>query len=178
MSPEIIQGKRPDYRSDLYSFGVMVYKIMTGEFPFSGENVYVLLNNIVNTHPKKPSEINKNISNAFENIILRLLEKQPYLRPFRSALELLEILKEIPLLKKEIEYSRTEDKSFSKKKYFIRLIHNEKTELSNYIKSGGSIDGIEWDAVTEWRTGCVHVFRISIQNQSEWNSNNGFKNEA
>src|SRR3989344_94268 len=41
MSPEIIQGKRPDYRSDLYSFGVMVYKIMSGVFPFSGENVYV-----------------------------------------------------------------------------------------------------------------------------------------
>lgn len=146
MSPEIIQGKQPDYRSDLYSFGVMVYKIMTGEFPFSGENVYVLLNNIVTIYPKKPTEINKNISNAFENIILRLLEKQPYLRPFRNALELLEILKEIPLLKKEIEYSRTEDKSFSKKKYFIRLIHNEKTELSNYIKSGGSIDGIEYPA--------------------------------
>lgn len=144
--PELIEGKRPDYRSDLYSFGVMLYKILTDRFPFSGENVFVLINNIITRPPENPSNINKNISNAFENIILRLLEKQPYLRPFKSASELAKILKEIPLLKRETDFRIIEDKTFKQKKFFIRLLHNEKAEIAEFIQAGGHVDGIEYQA--------------------------------
>ena len=90
--------------------------------------------------------INLDISNPLENIILRLLEKQPYLRPFQSATELAEKLKEIPLLKKDLEFHITEDKTPIRKEYFVRLLHNEKTDLENFLKSGGLIDGVEYTA--------------------------------
>ena len=146
MPPEIIEGKRPDYRSDLYSFGVMLYKIFTNRFPFSGENIFILINNIITHSPEKPSRLNKTISNAFENIILRLLEKQPYLRPFRSASELANILKETPILRKEADFKIIEDKTYKNKKFFIRLLHTEKTELANFIRKEGHVDGVEYQA--------------------------------
>ncbi len=144
--PEIIEGKRPDYRSDLYSMGVMLYRILTNQFPFKGENVFVLINNIITYPPEKPSSINKTISNAFENIILRLLEKQPYLRPFQSALELANILNEIPILKKEMDFKIIDDKSYQQKSFFIRLLHTEKTEIENFVRRGGHVDGVEYQA--------------------------------
>lgn len=144
--PEIIEGKRPDYRSDLYSMGVMLYRILTNQFPFKGENVFVLINNIITYPPEKPSSLNKTISNAFENIILRLLEKQPYLRPFQSALELANILNEIPILKKEMDFKIIDDKSYQQKTFFIRLLHTEKTEIENFVRRGGHVDGVEYQA--------------------------------
>jgi len=139
MSPEIIEGKTIDYRSDLFSFGILLYYIFTKQFPFSGENIFVLLNNIVKNKFK-------DISNSLENIILKLLEKQPYLRPFQSAHELMNVLNEIPFLKVSIDLENEEDKSFERKRFFIRLMHNEKSELSNFLKKGGNIDGVEYQA--------------------------------
>lgn len=144
--PEIIEGKRPDYRSDLYSFGVMLYKILTDRFPFCGENVFVLINNIITRPPENPSNVNTSISNAFENIILKLLEKQPYLRPFKSASELAEIIKGIPLLKRDTDFRNIDDKTFKQKKFFIRLLHNEKAAIASFIRSGSHFDGIEFQA--------------------------------
>lgn len=146
MSPEMIEGKVIDYRSDLYSFGVLLYYICTQEYPFQGENVFVLLNNIVKQAPKRISDKFPNISNALENIILKLLEKQPYLRPFKDALELQQVILDIPLLIVNIPLHKTEDKSFSQKKFFIRLLHTEKNELKNFLNTGSYIDGIEYPA--------------------------------
>lgn len=146
MSPEMIEGKGIDYRSDLYSFGVLLYYIYTQEYPFQGENVFVLLNNIVKQHPKKVSDKCPDISNALENIIFKLLEKQPYLRPFKDALELQQVILDIPLLQADLPLHKVKDKSFSQKRFFIRLLHTEKTEIKNFISAGGQIDGIEFPA--------------------------------
>ncbi len=146
MSPEIIEGKSIDFRSDLFSFGVLLYYIFTNEYPFSGENIFVLLNNIVKKPPERISEKLKDISNLLENIILKLLEKQPYLRPFQNAHELKNILNEIPFFKVNIDLQNEDDKSFEKKKFFIRLMHNEKGEIESYIKNNGRIDGVEFPA--------------------------------
>lgn len=146
MSPEIIEGKTIDYRSDLYSFGVILYHIYTDQYPFSGENIFVLLNNIVTKPPKRVSDNFSMISNQMENIILKLLEKQPYLRPFRDALELKNVINEIPLIKTTLSIEKEVDKSFKKKKFFVRLLHTEKTEFSNFIEVGGKVDGIEYPA--------------------------------
>lgn len=146
MSPEMIEGKEIDYRSDLYSFGVLLYFVCTEEYPFQGENVFVLLNNIVKQHPKRVSGKFPDISNSFENIILKLLEKQPYLRPFKDAKELEQVILDIPLLQVAMPLHTAEDKSFSQKRFFIRLLHTEKNELNSFIKSGGEIDGIEYPA--------------------------------
>ena len=146
MSPEMIEGKVIDYRSDLYSFGVVLYFIFTQEHPFQGENVFVLLNNIVKQHPERVSNKFSEISNALENIILKLLEKQPYLRPFIDAMELQKVILDIPFLQVDIPLHKTEDKSFLQKRFFIRLLHTEKNELKNFVTSGGIVDGIEYPA--------------------------------
>lgn len=146
MSPEMIEGKEIDYRSDLYSFGVLLYFVCTEEYPFQGENVFVLLNNIVKQYPKRVSEKFSDISNSFENIILKLLEKQPYLRPFKDAKELAQVILDIPLLQIAMPLPKTEDKSFPQKRFFIRLLHTEKSELKSFTESGGEIDGIEYPA--------------------------------
>ncbi|MBI5098108.1 MAG: serine/threonine protein kinase [Nitrospirae bacterium] len=146
MSPEMIEGKTIDYRSDLYSFGVVLYFIFTQEYPFQGENVFVLLNNIVKQQPARISDKFPGISNALENIILKLLEKQPYLRPFKDALELRQVMLDVPLLQADIPLYTIKDKSFSQKKYFIRLLHTEKNELKRFLNSGGIVDGIEYPA--------------------------------
>jgi len=146
MAPEMIEGKEIDYRSDLYSFGVLLYYIYTNKYPFTGENVFVLLNNIVQQFPKRISDTFPNISNAMENIILKLLEKQPYLRPFKDAKELEKVILDIPLLQVKVSLHKIKDKSFPKKRFFVRLLHTEKTEVERYLKAGGSIDGVEYPA--------------------------------
>ncbi len=146
MSPKIIEGKQIDFRSDLYSFGVLLYYFFTGEYPFTGENIFVLLNNIIKNPPQRICDIYPNISNIFENLILKLLEKQPYLRPFQNAEELKNVILDIPLFKTKIDIKKETDKSYKKKKYFCRLLHNEKTELKKFLIDNGKIDGIEYPA--------------------------------
>jgi len=146
MSPEIIEGKTIDYRSDLFSFGVLLYYIFTKEFPFSGENIFVLLNNIITKAPRKISALYEDISNTLENIILKLLEKQPYLRPFKDAMELKNVLNSIPFLKVQIDLQNEDNRSYENKKFFVRLMHNEKVEIETFLKNDGYIDGVEFPA--------------------------------
>ena len=72
MSPEQALGKVLDYRTDIYSLGVILYEMSTGSLPFMGDNEIVVLRKIINEKPQLPSELNKNISPDLEKIIFRL----------------------------------------------------------------------------------------------------------
>ena len=75
MSPEQIRGENLDHRSDIWSFGVVLYEILTGQHPFTGENAYALIDSILNEAPKSISHLNADIPESLDHVILKALEK-------------------------------------------------------------------------------------------------------
>ncbi|MFH2056251.1 MAG: protein kinase [bacterium] len=77
MSPEQAQGKDVDSRSDVFSFGILLYNMFTGELPFTGKTQVSILARILETHPEKPSLKNEAIPPELERIIDKCLQKDP-----------------------------------------------------------------------------------------------------
>jgi tetratricopeptide (TPR) repeat protein len=75
MSPEQIQGQEVDHRSDIFSFGVVLYEMLTGHAPFSGEHEAAMLFSIVNEEPHPISSYVPATSSQFQNLVERMLEK-------------------------------------------------------------------------------------------------------
>jgi len=76
-SPEQIKGENVDIRSDLYSIGCTLYELLTGRPPFLGTNSINISFKHINEQPQPPSSLNKEISKDLDNIILKLLAKNP-----------------------------------------------------------------------------------------------------
>jgi Tol biopolymer transport system component len=98
MSPEQAQGQTVDHRSDIFSFGVVLYEMATGNCPFAGEYEAAMMYSIVNEHPAPPSELQQGMPKELERIIFKCLEKQKEDR-YQSAEHLLTDVKK---LKKDI----------------------------------------------------------------------------
>jgi eukaryotic-like serine/threonine-protein kinase len=85
MSPEQLRSDPADFRSDIYSLGVVLYEAATGKRPFISTNSSTLIADILNKTPDPPSKLNPNISVGFENVILRCLAKEPARRHQRAS---------------------------------------------------------------------------------------------
>jgi hypothetical protein len=77
MSPEQVKGKALDGRSDLFSFGVVLYEMLTGEKPFVGQNVTTIIYKIVNEQPTPPRDLDVTIHPGLSAIITKALAKSP-----------------------------------------------------------------------------------------------------
>ena len=77
MSPELIRGRAVDQRSDLYSLGVVLYEVLTGKPPFTGENPASVMLQHLKDLPRPPSAITRGTSVWIEKSIMKLLEKEP-----------------------------------------------------------------------------------------------------
>lgn len=77
MSPEQIESQPVDGRSDIFSFGIVLYQMITGRLPFNGNNANSLMYEIVNKEPPKPSSLNSAASEIMDQIIARCLAKKP-----------------------------------------------------------------------------------------------------
>ncbi|MBF0370204.1 MAG: protein kinase [Magnetococcales bacterium] len=93
MSPEQFMGQRVDARADLFSMGVILYELLTGEKPFPGKAVATIMQKVLNTEAEDPSNFNFNIPTCFNDLIRKALAKRPGDRfqdagSFREAIKL------------------------------------------------------------------------------------------
>ncbi len=92
MSPEQIKGKAVDGRTDIFSLGVMLYEMTTGQKPFRGQDIATILHQILNQEPVPPQQLNPNIPAGVGSTIMKALSKSPFLR-YENCRELMDDLK-------------------------------------------------------------------------------------
>lgn len=76
MSPEQVVGKLTDQRSDIFSLGVMLYEMLTGQAPFAGENVNAIMYQTLNSVPPPPSSLSPNVPEMLNFIVAKALAKK------------------------------------------------------------------------------------------------------
>jgi eukaryotic-like serine/threonine-protein kinase len=84
MSPEQVEGKPADLRSDLYAYGLILYEIVTGDVPFTGESTLKVMYQRIQEKPKSPKTLNPELPNWFVQVIMRCLERDPSTRYQRA----------------------------------------------------------------------------------------------
>ena len=161
MSPEQALGKAIDQRTDLFSFGVLLYQLATKQLPFSGANASETTNRILNTQPEPIARFNYDIPPELERIILKCMEKKADDR-YQSAKELIVDLR---LLKRSTETSVVNTTGASR-------IHQQRkapiyVALGTLVVFAAIVAGFMWQgpksSLTDTETKPVHdKYRLAV----------------
>lgn len=141
-SPEqITDSKNIDKRSDLYTLGVILYEMLTSKVPYEFNNLPELIDKIKNESPIPPRKHFAFITNKFENIIFKLLEKNPYQR-YLNIDELITVVNSHDAILKR-EYDTTP-------KFVLRL-WNDGAVLEEYLKTSNETIHVEFPAIHQFQ---------------------------
>src|SRR5207249_8578609 len=102
MSPEQVRAKELDVRTDLFSFGAVLYEMATGQVPFRGESSGVVFEAIMNRAPVAPVRLNPELPTKLEDIISKSMEKDREMRYQHAS----DIRTDLKRLKRETETGR------------------------------------------------------------------------
>ncbi|HYQ86083.1 MAG TPA: protein kinase [Bacteroidota bacterium] len=80
MSPEQVEGLETDHRTDIFSFGVVLYEMLSGKLPFQAEHETAVMYEIINVDPKPISEIRQGVDSELDRIVMKCLEKDREIR--------------------------------------------------------------------------------------------------
>jgi non-specific serine/threonine protein kinase len=106
MSPEQLEGKPIDHRSDIFSAGILLHEMVTGERPFKGESSASLVSSILRDRPPSVVDLRSGVPNHLARVILRCLQKDPE-RRYQTAKDLRNELEELPSDTKQDRASQT-----------------------------------------------------------------------
>ncbi len=136
ISPEQARAEVTDEKSDIYSVGVMMYEMLTGQLPFESDNAVSVAIMQMQNDPKRPQEINPNIPDGLEDITLKAMQKDPHKR-YQSAAEMLfdiDEFKENPSIRFEYKYFSSGEEPTRYQETFTRIRKNEEEQKSAALK--------------------------------------------
>jgi len=134
MSPEQVRGGTVDARSDIYSFGVTLYEMLTGRRPFQADTAYSVLNAQLTEAPAPPMQINPALSTELNNIVLRAMVKSPDGR-FQTAEEFRTALRNV----QKPEAQPTSSQAFAPA---ATVLESNPTPMRPVVVPGANLPGI------------------------------------